>query len=117
MRVRAVEILNSTPNNNYNQIHCVKKMNFFDENNKINSEFKMKNEKKEFRQMSVSGHSNIIIKVKNLNEETEFEPLKTAISTEGKVDKKIYTRPLTAVHRPVNKEFKQLGVIKTSPSL
>jgi len=116
MRVRAVEFLNATNNNNYNQIHCLKKNNFFCEKNKINSEFKMTNEKNEIRKMSVSGNSAKIIKVKYLNEETEFEPLKTVLSTEGKVEKKIYTRPLTS-HRPLNKENKHLGVIKTSPRI
>ena len=108
MRVRAVEILNSTPHNVINPIHTIIKPKFFEEKPKIVDQM-IKNH--EFKELSVSGFSNKLIKVRNINEETEFEPLKTGFSPEKKIQ-----RPMTGVQRPVYKENKG-GLLKISPSI
>lgn len=115
MRIRAVENLCSNPKTRYyNQIHCVKQPKFFNKIPKIENIKKIETQH-EAKELSVSGFSNKMVKVRNLNEETEFEWMKT----EGKTEKKTYKRPLTAVNKfPIYKETKNtLGMIKTSPSI
>lgn len=116
MRVRAVEILNSTPNNHkfYNQIHSLKnpQSKFF--NDKKAEIFVKYHERTEVKELSVSGFSNKMVKIKNLNDESELEQIKTVITNAALPDKKIQ-RPLTAFHKPIYKENKNYQM-KVSPS-
>ena len=120
MRVRAVELLNmnSTPYNqvSYNQIHSLKNPvippRFFEKNDNVVGR---NMERTEVKELSVSGFSNRVVKIKNMNEEFGIEPVKP-LYNEAIPEKKL--RPATAaIQRPINKENNKILQNKLSPSI
>lgn len=119
MRVRAVELLNmnSTHYNqvSYNQIHSLKNPpippRFFEKNDNAGKNM----ERKEVKELSISGFSNRVVKIRNLNEESGIEPVKP-LYNEAIPEKKL--RPATAaIQRPINKENNKISQNKISPSI
>lgn len=114
MRVRAVELLNCTPRSNpYNQIHSAKQAKFFErQQNKNNEETELmraESEKNLGEGLSITGFSNKMIKIKNLNENTIFEG-ENHENNEWEQRNSKNHRPMTAVHRPTTAVNRQKGI-------